>query len=326
MTALSPALGPTRVDWRAPSRLRRLRAMSVAEIAFRGRQEVAKAFDRIGPSESGGPGAWLDAHAPALARPDTALRLQWGRFHQSDDVNELRVQDGVMQFDRPQRSDHLIVGLDHQLSNGVGLKAEAFSKRQLDPREHYENLFDRLAILPELEPDRVRVAPDSSELRGVELSVEKRGHPFSWWGSYTWAEAIDHIDSVEVSRSWDQRHAVTLGTSWQRGRWDAALVGTAHSGWPITDLISTPSGELLGARGADRVPTYFSVDMRVRYHWALERSDLALAFELTNALDHNNSCCRELVATRGADGATVFSTRAVDSLPLLPSFSVQWSR
>jgi len=49
--------------------------MSVAEIAFRGRQEVAKAFDRIGPSESGGPGAWLDAHAPALARPDTALRI-----------------------------------------------------------------------------------------------------------------------------------------------------------------------------------------------------------------------------------------------------------
>jgi hypothetical protein len=259
-------------------------------------------------------------------RPDTALRLQWGRFHQSDDVNELRVQDGVMQFDRPQRSDHLIVGLDHQLASGIGLKAEAFSKRQLDPREHYENLFDRLAILPELEPDRVRVAPDSSELRGVELSVEKRGHPFSWWGSYTWAEAIDHIDSVEVSRSWDQRHAVTLGTSWQRGRWDAALVGTAHSGWPITDLMSTPSGELLGARGADRVPTYFSVDMRVRYHWALERSDLALAFELTNALDHNNSCCRELVATRAADGSSVFSTRAVDSLPLLPSLSVQWSR
>ncbi len=255
--------------------------------------------------------------------PETQVRVQWGRFHQSDDVNELRVQDGMTGFDRPQRSDHLILGLDRQLMNGVGLRAEAFSKRQLDPRIRYENLFDRLAILPELEPDRVSVAPDSSELRGVELSADYRGHPVSGWASYTWAEAIDHINSVEVARSWDQRHAFSLGTSWQKGRWDAALVGTAHSGWPITDLVTTESGVTsVGARGADRVSTYFSVDMRVRYHWLLERSDLALAFELTNALDRNNPCCRELVA-RG-DGA--FSTRPVDSLPLLPSLSVQWSR
>jgi outer membrane cobalamin receptor len=252
--------------------------------------------------------------------------LQWGRFHQSDDVNELRVQDGMTVFDRPQRSDHLILGLDRQLMNGIGVRAEVFSKRQLDPRVRYENLFDRLAILPELEPDRVRVAADSSELRGVELSAELRGHPFSWWASYTWAEAIDHIDRVEVPRSWDQRHAVTLGTTWQRGRWDASLVGTAHSGWPITDLVTATSGSMLGTRSADRVSTYFSVDMRVRYHWLLDRSDLALAFELTNALDHDNSWGRELIATRNPDGSTGFATRPVDSLPLIPSLSVQWSR
>jgi outer membrane receptor for ferrienterochelin and colicin len=279
-------------------------------------------------------GFGLDAHTmldPRLAvkwafRPDTQMRVQWGRFHQSDEVNELRVQEGMTAFDRPQRSDHLILGLDHQLQNGVALRAEAFSKRQLDPRVRYENLFDRLAILPELEPDHERVAPDSSELRGVELSAERRGHPFSWWASYTWAQALDDIDNVEVPRSWDQRHAVTLGTSYQRGRWDASLVGTAHSGWPITDLLTTPTGAVLGTRSGDRVPTYFSVDMRVRYHWFLERSDLALAFELTNALDRNNSCCRELTARLNPDGTTSYGTRQVDSLPLIPSFSVQWSR
>jgi hypothetical protein len=66
--------------------------------------------------------------------------------------------------------------------------------------------------------------------------------------------------------------------------------------------------------------------MRVRYHWLLERSDLAVAFELSNALDHNNSCCRELTATSAPDGTTALSTRQVDSLPLIPSLSVQWSR
>jgi hypothetical protein len=163
-------------------------------------------------------------------------------------------------------------------------------------------------------------------LRGVELSAERRGHPFSWWASYTWAQALDDIDNVEVPRSWDQRHAVTLGTSYQRGRWDASLVGSAHSGWPITDLLTTPTGAVLGTRSGDRVPTYFSVDLRVRYHWFLERSDLALAFELTNALDRNNSCCRELTARLNPDGTTSYGTRQVDSLPLIPSLSVQWSR
>jgi hypothetical protein len=259
-------------------------------------------------------------------RPDTHLRVQWGRFHQSDEVSELRVQEGMTGFDRPQRSDHLILGVDHLRANGVRWRAEAFSKRQLDPRVRYENLFDRLAILPELEPDRVRVAPDSSQLRGVELSAERRGYPFSWWASYTWAEALDDIDSMEVPRSWDQRHAATLGITWQRGRWDAALVGAAHSGWPITDLVTTSSGISLGTRSDRRVPAFFSVDMRVRYHWLLERSDLALGFELTNAFDHDNSCCRELTATSNPDGTLTFGTRAVDSLPLIPSISVQWSR
>jgi hypothetical protein len=260
-------------------------------------------------------------------RPDTQLRAQWGRFHQSDEVNELRVQDGVVAFDRPQRSDHLIIGLDHQLPSGVALRAEAFSKRQLDPRVRFENLFDGLAILPELEPDRVRVAPNSSELRGVELSAELRGHPLTWWASYTWAQAIDDIRGTDVPRSWDQRHAVTLGTDWSRGRWDLALATTAHTGWPITSVIANPAGgATLGARSAERVGTFVSVDMRARYHWLLESSDLSLAFELTNALDHDNSCCRELAATRNPDDSVSFSTRPVNWLPIIPSLSIQWSR
>lgn len=259
-------------------------------------------------------------------RPNTHLRLQWGRFHQSDEVNELRVQDGVTQFDRPQRSDHLIVGVDHVTPTGVTLRAEAFSKRQLDPRERFENLFDRLSIIPELEPDRVRIAPDSSQLRGVELSARGEVHPFSWWAAYTWSQALDEFDGVEVPRSWDQRHALTVGLAWARGRWDAAIAGTAHTGWPITELLTDASGVTLGTRSGDRVPAFFSVDMRVRHSWLFDRSVLSLAFELTNAFDQNNSCCRELLATRNPDGTTTFSTRAVDWLPLIPSLSVQWSR
>jgi hypothetical protein len=260
-------------------------------------------------------------------RPDMQLRMQWGRFHQSQDVTELRIQDGVRAFDHPQRSDHLILGLEHRMPSGVALRAEAFSKRQLDPQVRLENLFDALSILPELEPDRVRVAPDASELRGLELSAERRGRPLSWWASFTWSQALDDIRGAKVPRSWDQRNAVMLGASWTRGPWDFAATGTAHSGWPITTLTTNPkNGRVVGLRSDDRVGTFFSLDMRLRYRWILERSDLSVALEVTNALNHNNACCRALAATENPDGTTSFSTRQVDWLPVVPSLSVQWSR
>jgi hypothetical protein len=57
-----------------PATLQRLRSMSLAEIAYRSRQEAAKAFERLVPAGRA-PDAddWARAHAPALAAPDAAL-------------------------------------------------------------------------------------------------------------------------------------------------------------------------------------------------------------------------------------------------------------
>src|SRR6185436_7573364 len=63
-----------------PSTLRRLRAMSFTEIAYRGRQEASKAFDRLAP---GAPTAdsrgWARAHAPSLDAPGAARALEPAR-------------------------------------------------------------------------------------------------------------------------------------------------------------------------------------------------------------------------------------------------------
>ncbi|MBC8025201.1 MAG: TonB-dependent receptor, partial [Steroidobacteraceae bacterium] len=57
--------------------------------------------------------------------PRTGLRAHWGQFHQADEVQELAIADGVTEFVRAQRSDHLIFGLEHRFTNGVQLRAEA---------------------------------------------------------------------------------------------------------------------------------------------------------------------------------------------------------
>ena len=56
--------------------LERLRAMSLGEIAFRGRQEASKAFERLTPApRATDAGDWLRAHAPSLAGSDAAIRM-----------------------------------------------------------------------------------------------------------------------------------------------------------------------------------------------------------------------------------------------------------
>jgi hypothetical protein len=60
--------------WRPSPKLRRLRSMSLSEIAYRGRQEAAKAFERLTPAVLPERQAWLRTYAPAFAGEDAALR------------------------------------------------------------------------------------------------------------------------------------------------------------------------------------------------------------------------------------------------------------
>jgi hypothetical protein len=72
---MPPAGGPPDVSaWRSAAKLRRLRSMSLTEIAYRGRQEAAKAFDRLTPAVRPEAQAWLRTYAPALAQENAALR------------------------------------------------------------------------------------------------------------------------------------------------------------------------------------------------------------------------------------------------------------
>ncbi len=151
--------------------------------------------------------------------PQTDLRLSAGRFFQSQQIHDLQVEDGVDTFFPAERADQLIIGIDHRFENGLSMRVEAYQKRMDRLLPRYENVFDPLVILPELAPDRVRVAPDSATLRGLELSFTfDNGGSFGWSAGYTLSRATDEIDGTTVARSWDQRHALNAGFTWQTER------------------------------------------------------------------------------------------------------------
>jgi hypothetical protein len=59
-----------------PLTLLRLRSMSLTEIAYRGRQEAVKAFERFAPAgRAADADGWARTHAPSLADPDVALQI-----------------------------------------------------------------------------------------------------------------------------------------------------------------------------------------------------------------------------------------------------------
>ncbi|MDX1381201.1 MAG: TonB-dependent receptor, partial [Xanthomonadales bacterium] len=199
-------------------------------------------WDRQTWTESeGGPdhGNQLSPRISLLHRlPDgTELRLTWGRYYQSQGIDELQVEDGLDRFFAPQRADHWIAGLQRRFSGGYRLRAEVYSKQYDRLKPRFENLFDPLAMIPELAPDRVRLDPASARARGVELTLERRGEDdLEWWAVYSFARVADRIDGQSQPRSWDQRHAVQAGLAWRPGAWEIGLAFSLHSGWPTTAM------------------------------------------------------------------------------------------
>jgi TonB dependent receptor/Carboxypeptidase regulatory-like domain/TonB-dependent Receptor Plug Domain len=252
--------------------------------------------------------------------PSTSVRAHWGRFHQTDEVHELKVEDGLTAFPEAQRSDQTIVGIDHRHGNGLALRLEWFRKLQSDPRPHFENMLDPMSLIPEIAPDRVEVAPLAAEVRGVEVSAAFDDRDLDWWVGIVWSEATDNVAGSRVRRSWDQTWAVTAGIDWVRGNWRFGAVAGSHRGWPMTRV----AGDELGARNGDHFPVRATLDLRAEYRKPLAVGNLAVTVEVSNAVNIGNVCCQQLIPEDDGAGGVTFTTRESDWLPVVPSIGVLW--
>lgn len=261
--------------------------------------------------------------------PATRLRASWGRFFQSQGINELQVEDGIDRFRPAQYADHTVLSMDQEIAGRFDLRLEAYRKdyRRVSPR--YENLFDPLALFPEAQFDRVRVDADQSRATGVEVLLRMRQWgPWSGWFGYTWSRADDRIDGQHVPRSWDQRHAVTIAAVWASGPWAATVTNTYHGGWPTTQLeVAYEDGIpqlVTDRRNRERLNFYNSLDLRVTRTFVLPRGALDVFVEASNALDRQNPCCVEYDVARGDNGSLIYSRKVDSWLPLVPSIGVLW--
>jgi outer membrane receptor protein involved in Fe transport len=259
----------------------------------------------------------------------TAFRAGVGRFTQSQNVDELEASDGVTEFAPAQRADHWLVGLEQRLSPELDARLELYDKRYSSLRPRFENLLNGVVILPELKPDRIRIAPSSARASGVELSLRSvRTRPLSWWASYTWSRVEDVIEGRESRRSWDQQHIFNAGLGWESERWELSFAGVWRSGWPTTPLrlVVEDDEAIVVARDVNsrRLRSYVDIDLRIGRRFNLSGGDTLTAFfELSNALDRRNECCMEYEIDDEIEEPTL-TIEPIRGLPLLPSLGVVW--
>jgi outer membrane cobalamin receptor len=268
--------------------------------------------------------------------PRTVVRAAWGRFYQSQRLNELQVEDGVEEFFPAQLAKHWMVSVEHSLRPGLASRFEVFRKDLSKLRPRYENLFNPIQLFPESSPDRVRIAPDRGLVRGIEIVFKGyTGASLSWWASYVFSRAEDLIDGVWERRSWDQRHALTAGLNLSLpSNWSFSLFGQYHSGWPTTELTAQAvmAGEeepeivtAVGPRNASSYPAYGRLDLRISKLFPTNHGEVKIYLEILNLTNRSNICCTEDFEFKVEDDLSVTVIPEYRSwAPFIPTFGLGW--
>ncbi len=264
----------------------------------------------------------------------TELRMGVGRFYQAQEINELQISGGLAEFFPPQYADHLVASALHHFDDDIDLRFEVYQKsyKSLIPR--FENVFNALVLIPELQIDRTRIDADESLVRGAELTVSGGVDKTStrWWLGYVWSSAEDSFGNEDIKRAWDQTHAVKFGANTDWGKWNISVAGTWHSGWPKTELIvetvQAPGGSTLLATTTPRnsldYEDFHTLDVRASRKFQLPNSELTAFVEISNVANRENACCTEYSMSVNSAGESVLVAEPQHWLPLVPSIGVLW--
>ena len=266
---------------------------------------------------------------------NSEFRLGWGQYSQAQEINELQVSDGLDTFFPAQRAEHVVANLSHRFDRGIELEFSIYRKNFRSVRPRFENVFNTLTLLPEIQFDRLRIDASSADARGVEFQIKRGGadENLLWWASYGWSEVTDRTIDGDVPRAWDQTHSLKAGISWRWGPWDFSAAGEYHSGWPKTELLGET---IVGSGGAEelqltttprnsqRYASFQTLDVRLSRVFDARYGELTAFLEISNVLDRANPCCIEYSVTSPQSGAPTLIAKQEHWLPLIPSLGIVW--
>lgn len=248
-----------------------------------------------------------------------------GRFTQAQAVEEWRAEEQQQVADTAQNALHSVVGLAWDTGVGSRWSLEIYRKRWTTVSPYFDSQLDRLALLPDLAPDRVRIVPENSEASGVELSVHRPlTEQLQGWASLTAARVADEFAGTDGLRSWDQPLALNAGVAWSGAHANVSLMAGWHTGWPRTAIARFSANGAatlaLNARNADRWNNYLSLDMKASWTYPTLVGELTTFLEITNTANRRNDCCTVLLPA--AAGTTTPQLETATWLPLVLNLGI----
>jgi outer membrane receptor for ferrienterochelin and colicin len=270
---------------------------------------------------------------------ETFIRAGWGYFYQTQNLNELNIQDGDKRLFPAEKTENFGVGFEHYFGNGIHLRIEAYYKRLADLRPVYRNLFNPTEVFPEMNDDRVYVQLENARSKGIELFLKYDvGGKFSWWATYAYASSIERIKGIsrDIPRPYDQKHTFCLDLNYRLTEdWNFSLAFQYHTGWPRTEkfyiTVPLPTGgnvytDKIGPYMGSKFPDYHRLDVRATRNFNTSIGKFSIFAELINLYSRDNIRSIEYRnPVYPPNGLAYYNTREFYWLPFLPSIGISWS-
>lgn len=241
----------------------------------------------------------------------------WGEFGQAQRIDEFREEQDQSSPDAASRASHSVVGIAHESLATTRWRIELYRNHWSSVSPYETNALGLVTLLPELQPDRLRVSPLSAESDGIEFSARQSlGTHLTIWGTFSLSQATDKLPGVTVARSWDQRQAANMRLAWNGPRFTGSVLAGWHSGWPRTSISAIAGSTdrasylLLGSPNAERWGDYLSIDAHLSHSLYTRHGEVSLWLDITNATNHNSGCCTELAPVVAPESHTTWSADA----------------
>ncbi|VAW88261.1 hypothetical protein MNBD_GAMMA18-1045 [hydrothermal vent metagenome] len=253
---------------------------------------------------------------------DTLLMATWGQYIQMPNGAEI-----VQSFGNPAllmtEAEHRILGIEHQVNPLYSVKAEVYHKPM-------ENL---VIALDDNDPPDNFANRGTGEAYGFDLFIKRTPSQGKiGWLSLSWAKSrrTNQITGITRDFSGDQPLTVTavwgqpFGGNWTR--WDWSIKAQANSGRPYTkitgrnwDAANNRWIAEYGKHNAERLPTYYKVDLRIGREVLLQESKLKFYLDLQNITFAKNIVEYDY----GDEYQNIDNPTEVTGMPFFPFFGVE---
>jgi TonB family protein len=254
----------------------------------------------------------------------TTPKMSAGRYSQFPQVREVTAQPNL----GPQSSWQTSLGVEQKLPSDVSLEVTGYYNRLTRLVVGQEDEFRFFSGPPPVGP--LDTDPYANEgtghIYGVETMVKWTGDQTTAWfaGTFGSSRRTDRTDSDSRLFEYDQPYIMTALASHQLPKqWRLGSRARLSAGNPYTPVVNRYQNldrrtfePIYGPRDSARLPTFWSLDVRVDKEWIYKKWSLMLYLDLQNATNNQNA----EVMSWNFDYS---QEDPISSIPIVPAFGLQ---